>query len=97
MKDFSIVEDSITISEARSQLLKMPGKMSKGGHAKAMAVTRKGKPVLAILPWDLYESIIETLEIIEDEELISLLRLSIKQAAASKTIPWEKVKRELEL
>ncbi len=61
-----------------------------------MAVTRKGKPVLSILPRDLYESILETLEIIEDKELMSMLRKSVKQASEGKTISWGKVKKDFD-
>lgn len=45
----------------------------------------------------LYESIIETLEIMGDEDLMASLRQSIQEREEGKTIPWEQVKRELNL
>jgi len=45
----------------------------------------------------IYESIIETLEILSDPDLMAQLRRSIKEADEGRTIPWERVKEELEL
>ena len=39
--------------------------------------SRLGKPVLAVMPWELYETITETLEVMADEELTSVLKESI--------------------
>jgi hypothetical protein len=39
----------------------------------------------------------ETLDILGDEALMHSLRQSLKEARAGRTIPWEKVKRDLDL
>jgi PHD/YefM family antitoxin component YafN of YafNO toxin-antitoxin module len=62
-----------------------------------VTVTKRGKPVLAVLPWEFYESLVETLEILGDEETMRVLRRSVREARSGKTIRWEKVKRELDL
>jgi hypothetical protein len=49
------------------------------------------------MPWELYESVIDTLEIMGDEDLLDSLRQAIKEVAEGKTIPWERVKKELNL
>lgn len=88
----------IPITQARHQLTSMPGRLAK--DKGAVAITRRGKPVLAMMPWDLYESIIETLEIMEDKELMDVLRKDIqalKQGKKIKTTPLEKVKQKLKL
>lgn len=90
------MEETITITQARHRFLGLPDELAKD-KTKAIAVTRRGSPVMAIVPWDLYESIVETLEILGDPELMAHLRKSIKEAEAGKTIPWEKVKRDLSL
>jgi len=58
---------------------------------------RRGRPVLALLPWELYESLVETLEVLGDQDLMKALRRSLTEARAGRTIPWEKVKGELDL
>jgi len=40
----------------------------------AIAGTRRGKPALAILPWELYESIVVTLELLSGDDLMAATR-----------------------
>jgi len=54
-------------------------------------------PVSAILPWNLYGSLVETLEIQEDEDQMAALRRGVAETEAGKSISWEDVKRELNL
>lgn len=93
------MEDTLSIVEAREQLTRLPEQFDEElktrRNVSAIKVTRHNKPVLAILPWELYESIVETLEILGDEELMADLRQSIQDAAEGKGEPWEAVKREL--
>lgn len=88
---------SIPIIEARNRLTALPEELEREPEIGALAVTRRGKPVLAVMSWDLYESIVETLEILGDEEMTGALRKSIREAAKGKTIPWERAKRRLRL
>ncbi|MGH7256257.1 MAG: type II toxin-antitoxin system Phd/YefM family antitoxin [Nitrospirales bacterium] len=85
----------IPITEARHELTSLPKRLAK--TPGTVAVTRRDKPVLAILPWKLYESLMETLDILEDEELMEALRRGVAEAEAGKSVPWEDVKRELKL
>ncbi len=85
----------IPITAARHTLTSMPERLAKAPGA--VAVTRGGKPVLALMPWALYESIVETLEILSDEGMMAALRQGIKEAEAGKGIPWEEAKRTLGL
>ncbi|MBV9689120.1 MAG: type II toxin-antitoxin system Phd/YefM family antitoxin [Ktedonobacteraceae bacterium] len=62
---------------------------------QAITVTRHGKPVMAILPWDLYESLMETLEVMSDPELLAEFRQGVRELAEGKGRPWEDVKRDL--
>jgi len=82
----------IPMAKVRDELTSLPEQLAE--NLATVAVTRRGKPVLAVMPWKLYESVVETLEIMGDEEFIASLRQSIQEAAEGKTIPWEQVKRE---
>lgn len=88
---------TMPIIEARNQLTSLPEQFGQDSEPEAVAVTRRGKPVLAILPWDLYEAILETLEILGDDSLMPALRESIREAEAGDTIPWDTVKGDLHL
>lgn len=86
---------TLPIMEARKQLASLPETLRHDGQIDMMEITRRGKPVLAVLPWDLYEAIIETLDVMGDKELIVQLRQSIREMEAGTTTPWEDAKREL--
>ena len=91
------MEANLTITQARAVILDLPGRLAKDKLTKAVTVTRRGKPILAIVEWELFESILETLEIMGDPKLMADLRHSIKEAQAGKTIPWHKAKQKLGL
>jgi antitoxin YefM len=88
---------TLTITEARSQLLELAERLNRPPATEAVTVTKRGKPVLAVLPHEFYESLVETLEILGDEALMQSLRQSLKEARSGKTIPWEKARRDLGL
>jgi len=85
----------ITISEARQALTALPELLDK--HPGTVAVTRRGKPVLAVLPWDLYESILETMEILGDEEMMAAIRQGMEDIKAGRTMSLDEFKRRLRL
>jgi antitoxin YefM len=85
----------IPITTARHEITSLPERLEK--DPGAVAITRRGKPVLAVMPWELYEALMETLEILGDVDLTNALRQSIKEVEAGKGIPWEDAKRTLDL
>lgn len=85
--------EEINMVNARRELTKLPERL--GARPATMAVTRRGKPVLAIMTWEDYESIMETLEILSDEEAVDQLRQGIREAKDGSTIPWEEAKARL--
>jgi len=87
--------NTYSISEIREQINRLAEQFEH--EPEAVTVTRHGKPIMAILPWELYESIMETLEIIGDAELMAAFRQGVKELAEGKGRPWEDVKKELGL
>lgn len=85
----------IPITEARHKLTTLPRRLAK--EPGAVAVTRRGKPVLAVMPWELYESLMETLEIMGDRDLMKALRQGIKEAERGSGIPLGQARKELGL
>ena len=78
--------------EARKNLTSLPELLVRDGEIDIAEITRRGKPVLAVMPWELYEAIQETLEVLGDEKLITQLRQSIKELEEGLLIPWEQAK-----
>jgi len=86
---------TIPMIEARKKLTSLPEELETQGKDATVAVTRRGKPVLAIMSWEFFEALYETIEIMGDEELMKSLRQSIKEAREGNTVPWEDAKRAL--
>jgi len=84
---------TISIIEARKKLAELPELLER--HPGTLTVTRQGKPVLALLHWDQYEGLLETMEILRDAKLMACLRKSIVELKAGRFIPWEVAKRNL--
>jgi antitoxin YefM len=75
----------LTITETRKQLLDLPDQLTD----KPIVITKHGKPVMVALGYEQYESLLETLEILSDPNLMSKLRESIAQADAGETVSLE--------
>jgi len=88
---------TLSIMEARKQLTSLPETLFHNGQLEVLEITRRGKPVLAVLPWELYEAISETLEVLGDKELMAQLRQSILEIDSDKLISWQDAKQELGL
>ena len=91
-----MVPETISITAARERLTGLVEQLNKERPA-TVQVTRRGEPVLAIMPWALYESIAETLEILGDEELMAALRQSIREIQDGDTYTPEEIRAELGL
>lgn len=95
-------EQTLSISEAQKELTRIPDQFEE--ELESVTVTRYGKPVMAILPFNTYkslletvDSLIETLEILQDEELMAAFRESVKALQNGETVDWEDAKRGLGL
>ncbi len=80
---------SMAIAQARKELNQLPDLFNAEPEASALAITRRGQPVLALMPWALYEGIAETLEVLGDQELSEALREGIRQIEAGDGETWQ--------
>ena len=77
--------ENIPIVQARAMLSQLPEQLS--AENRAVALTRHGKPVLAVMPWELFESIMETMEIMGDADMMAALRQGIEDVREGNLIP----------
>ena len=87
--------EGLSITEARSRLTRLPEQLANMGWA--VPLTRHGKPVMALMAWDLYEAIEETLEIMGDPDLMAALRMSIEDVAEGRVRSLAEVEADLGL
>ena len=83
----------ISIVKAKAMLTQLPELLAE--ENRAVALTRQGKPVLALMPWELSQSVTETVEIMGDSEMMDALRQGIKDVQGSNVVSLDQVKTEL--
>jgi prevent-host-death family protein len=84
----------LSITEARKAFMKISDK-TKGNQV--IAVTRRNKEVMAVMSWDLYEGLLETMEILGDPELMGDIKQGMEEIKSGKTYSVEESRRRLGL
>ncbi|GAB6277570.1 MAG: type II toxin-antitoxin system Phd/YefM family antitoxin [Rectinema sp.] len=82
----------MSISETRKKITSLADELS---YDDTISITNHGKEVYALLRWDTYESIAETLDIISDEELFGALKIGISQFEHNELIDFDTFKKNL--
>ncbi len=104
-----MVEQNLSISEAQREITRLPDQFAQ--EPVIITVTRYGKPVMTILPFEMYkkmqktiqqlqetiEVLQETMEIMEDKDLMIAFHKGVQDIEAGRVRPWEEVKKELGL
>ena len=81
----------LSIKEVQAQLENLPEEIKQ----EPIIITKSGKPVMVTIAYEQIESLLETLEIIEDKEFSNQLEASIKQETEDRAIDWEEAKKIL--
>ena len=85
---------TVTLSEAKAQLARLVKQLERLGEP--IVITRSGRPAGVLLSIEDYEGLLETLEILADEELSSALRAGLDDVEAGRVIGHDEVWRALE-
>ena len=79
------MSDTLPFSEVKAHLSEVADRVERE-HDRIL-VTRNGRPSFVLVSPDDLASLEETLEILQDDELLESLRTSRRQAAAGDTVP----------
>lgn len=85
----------MNITEARDVLMKLPEIFDEDDSLEAIEVTKWGKRVLAIMPWEEYESIAETKEILKDTATLRGIARGLKDIKEGRMHDAEEVRKKL--
>lgn len=85
---------TITLTEARNQLLKLADEMEKNPDA-LVQVVKRGRPVMTLMSAELYESLVETLDVLGDDAASTKLRRALREIEEGKGIPWKTARKRL--
>jgi len=86
------VEEYITVSTAKANLLKILRNVEKRGDK--VVITRNGIPKAILMNFEDYEGLIETLDILSDEETMKGIRAGIADIKAGRVIKIDKAFEE---
>lgn len=87
----------VTATQARREFFKLMDWAEKPGFA--ISISRDGVPKVMLVSVEEFEGLLETLEIAADKKLSAKIdkRMRELKTGKAKTIPWKKVKKELNL
>lgn len=83
----------VPFSDARAHLTELLDEVER--VHEHLVITRNGRRAVVVMSQDEYESLIETLEVLADDEAMEDLRKSDEDVKAGRVYDWEKVKRDL--
>lgn len=79
----------ISINEAREELPRLVDELAQSHET--VTVIRRDEPVLVILPWELYEGIIETVDVMGDADLMVALHQGIQDAITGRALSLDEL------
>ena len=89
------LDDAIPLASAEEILPQLPERLAVGKGA--VSLTSRGKPVLVVMTWELFESLCETIEIMSDSDLMVGINAGQEQNPPSHAITLDELKARLEL
>ena len=87
----------IPVLEADHTLARLADEFAPNPQEAVAVITRHGKPALAVLSWEYFESLLETLEVMGDEEAMTAIReyeRALKSGEEIRTYDWEEIKKQ---
>ncbi len=84
----------LSVRELRQTL---PGVLKKIDHKlERVTVTNHGKPVAEIMSYEDYESLMETLDILNDRSAMKRIKAGLENVKKGKVRPLEEIEKEIE-
>lgn len=87
----------VTLTEMRARLSALSRRLREHPEEGPLAVTDRGKPALAVLSWEQYQGLLETMEVLSDPELLAAIRRGEKDFEQGRTYTTAEVAQELGL
>jgi antitoxin YefM len=87
----------ISLTDLRKELFTVVKELADDPTVSEVVATRNGKPAAVLLNYDLYEGLLETVELMSDPELAESVRSGLADIRAGRVKSLEAVKTELGL
>ena len=70
---------TMSIDEAAVRLPALARAFRQAPGGRPSAISRGGRPVLAVMAWEFYTGLVKMAELLSDEELVSVLREGLEE------------------
>ena len=84
-----IIQDYIPVTKAKSDLLNLIRKLEDSDDA--LAITKNGAPEAVLISMKKFKGLLETIDILSDEQAMKSLRKSIREAKEGKWLEFHEV------
>ena len=84
---------AMALKAAKNRFSQLPRRVN--DSQTVIPITCQGRPVMALMSWEMFESLVDTIEILSDPELMSQINESEKAIAEGRTVPFSEVMAEL--
>jgi prevent-host-death family protein len=86
--------ETVPLSQVKAKLTKLLAEVEELGEE--IIITRSGRPAGVLISYREYEGLLETLEILADQELAGAIRRGLDEAARGELMSEDEVWRDLE-
>ena len=84
---------TLTITQARQDLFKIADQVQKPNNYYTLSV--EGKPKVVMMSFDEFDSMVETIEILSDPEILANIKEAEEEYERGECVTWEEMKKEL--
>ena len=84
-----IIQDYIPVTKAKSDFLNLIRKLENSDDA--FAITKNGSPEAVLISMRKFKGLLETIDILSDEQAIKIIRKSIQEANLGKWVEYDEV------
>jgi antitoxin YefM len=88
----AIIQDYIPVTKAKSDLLHLIRRLADSDDA--LAITKNGSPEAVLISMKKFMGLIETIDILSDEQAMKSIRKSIREADQGKWVEFDEVFKE---
>ena len=88
------MQQKMSISEAREQFTQLSERFAQD-PGLTVQVEKRGEPVMVVVSYEYWDSLIETMAVLWDEETTATLKRGIADMTGGRVRDWEDVKAEL--
>ena len=86
---------AMALKSARNRLSQLPRRVN--DSQTVIPVTQRGRPVMALMSWEMFEALVDTIEIMSDPELMAQISRSERDVEEGRTVPLHEVMAELNI